>query len=128
MKISASQYAQSFYTLLSQAQDKDSVARKMLSYLEGSGHYRLLPEIMRLMKQIELREKGTVAVTVSSAHPIDTHTLSDILKKTVGSENVELTTRIVPGHIGGARVSTGSTQWDLTVAGQLQEMKKELIG
>lgn len=128
MKITAAQYAQSFYSLLQKAEDKDAVAEKMLHFLSASGKYRLLPEIMRLMKQIELRAQGKTAVTVTSAHPIDTQTLSDILKKTVGSENVELTTKLSSGYIGGARVATSTTQWDLTVSGQLQEMKKELIG
>lgn len=127
MNISASQYAQSWYEILSTARDKDSATHSLLQELHTAGKIKLIPEILRLMKAIELKKQGKIAVTVTTARTLPSETIQQILNATIGNRPAEVTMRTDTQAIGGAKVRTEHEQWDLTVSGQLNSMKQELL-
>lgn len=127
MKITAAQYAQSWYQILHEAKDRDAALKSLLDHLHVSGQLKLLPEIVRLISEIEQRETGTTQVTVTSAYELSHDAIEDILKKTLGHTKAKVKTQTDPELIGGARVRTQNEQWDLSVQGQLNSMKNQVI-
>lgn len=127
MKISASQYAHSWYTILSKAQDRDATAHTLLRNLNQAGKLKMLPEILRIMKKVELAIQGKTAVTVSSAHDLDPATIDALIAATLGTTSTEITVIKNPTLIGGATVRTENAQWDLTLAGQLNSLRNQLL-
>ncbi|MCW1929775.1 MAG: F0F1 ATP synthase subunit delta [Candidatus Kerfeldbacteria bacterium] len=127
MKITAAQYAQSWYQILRESKDRDAALKQLLDHLHVTGKLKLLPEIVRLIGEIEQKETGMTKVTITSAHELSKAIIEELLQKTLGHAKADVATLIEPELIGGARVRTQDEQWDLSVHGQLNAMKNQVI-
>jgi F-type H+-transporting ATPase subunit delta len=97
------------------------------------GHERLqeFPEIVAAYLELADRDSGIAEAEVTSARPLDEagrRTLEASIAQLAGSSRVRATYRQDPGLLGGAVIKLGSTVYDGSVRGQLEQMKERLVG
>jgi F-type H+-transporting ATPase subunit delta len=97
-----------------------------------TGHERLheLQQIIGAYLQLADRDSGVIEAEVTSARPLDEagrRILEQSVAKMVGSAQVRATYREDPTLLGGAVVKVGSTVYDGSVRGQLEQMKRRMV-
>jgi len=98
--------------------DSDPTFRQFLVVLADNRRLALLPEIAGLFDQLRAEAERVVKATVTSAQPLDESELEKLrasLRKRFG-QDVELTTAVDAGLIGGAVIDTG----DVVIDGSLR--------
>ncbi len=97
-----------------------------------TSHERLadLPEIVDAYLQLADKENGVVEAEITSARPLDEagrRTLEQSIATLTGETQVRATYTEDASLLGGAVVKVGSTVYDGSVRGQLQQMKQQLM-
>lgn len=97
-----------------------------------TGHERLheLREIVDAYLQLADENSGIVEAEVISARPLDEagrRTLEQGVAQMAGSAQVRATYREDPALLGGAVVKVGSTVYDGSVRGQLEQMRRRMV-
>lgn len=98
--------------------DSDPNFRQFLVVLADNRRLALLPEIAGLFDQLRAEAERVVKATVTSAQPLDESELEKLrasLRKRFG-QDVELSTAVDAGLIGGAVIDTG----DVVIDGSLR--------
>jgi len=98
--------------------DSDPSFRQFLVVLADNRRLALLPEIAGLFDQLRAEAERVVKATVTSAQPLDESELEKLrasLRKRFG-QDVELSTAVDAGLIGGAVIDTG----DVVIDGSLR--------
>jgi F-type H+-transporting ATPase subunit delta len=89
----------------------------------------LLREIVAEYAALEMAARGVNALTITSAKPLDSGELRDIvsqLEKIYG-KTFEVTQVVQPGLIGGLRILMGDRRVDGSVEGRFQELARTLF-
>ncbi|MBI2411132.1 MAG: F0F1 ATP synthase subunit delta [Candidatus Kerfeldbacteria bacterium] len=128
MRITAKQYACALFELLQDAPHDQwgTLSQGFLLRIYKRGETKLLPEILRYVDELQHQAAGTVPVTVTSAHTIDASVIEQALAKLLPHTAIDLNQRIDEQLIGGIRVETPNTRWDLSVHGQLHAIQQTL--
>lgn len=97
-----------------------------------TAHNRLteLPEIVTSYLHLADEDSGVVEAEVTSARPLDDagkRTLEQGVAQMVGGTQVRATYREDPSLLGGAVVKVGSTVYDGSVRGQLEQMRQRMV-
>ena len=95
-------------------------------------HLRLheLPEMVEAYLQRADQDNGVAEAEVTSAHPLDAagrQSLEDSIAKLTGGTSVRAVYREDPTLLGGAVIRVGSTVYDGSVRGQLEQMKQRMF-
>ncbi|MDO4587212.1 MAG: ATP synthase F1 subunit delta [Planctomycetia bacterium] len=103
--------------------------KSFLKTLTKRGRLDLLRDIHRQCHLINNKRKGRVAVTVTTAAPLDeatSATLTAKLRSIVGGEPI-MQTVVDPETIGGIIVRVGDTIFDASIATQLKNVRQQMI-
>ncbi len=97
-----------------------------------TGHERLheLAEIVQAYLQLADKDSGVTEAEVTTARPLDgagRRTLEASIAQLTGEGQVRATYREDPALLGGAVVKVGSTVYDGSIRGQLEQMKQRLV-
>lgn len=97
-----------------------------------TAHERLheLSEIVEAYLQLADKDSGVVEAEVTSARPLDEEgkrALESSVAQMAGTAQVRATYREDPSLLGGAVVKVGSTVYDGSVRGQLEQMKRRMM-
>jgi F-type H+-transporting ATPase subunit delta len=95
-------------------------------------HQRLhdLRQILEAYLALSDEEAGVAEAEIVTARPLDEnnrHLLEQQVARLAGGEHVRATYREDPSLLGGAVVRIGSTVYDGSVRGQLQQLKQRLV-
>jgi F0F1-type ATP synthase delta subunit len=128
MKATASQFASAWYSSLKSADVSqwDEISQRFLEHLHTAGNLKQLPHIKRLMKELETAERGVTEVTVRTAHDRSENDLLPLIKEVLGEQNVSVTLVSDDSLIGGIQIETRNKRYDLSLAGELRQLKKTL--
>lgn len=132
MKLSPKYYAEAWFQALTEkpADQMSATSQLFLKHVYGHSHGKWLPEIIRLMEQLEHLHNGTTAVKVRSAHPLSAQLLSQAVEQvmphaTTGKTAI-IQSVIDPAVIGGVQIETADQRWDLSLRGQLRHLTQTL--
>ena len=125
MKITAKHYAQALYESVKDlsATDRTPVIQKFLATLYSRGELKRLPEILRIVGDMEETDSGVVTVTVATARDMDTAAMEQVVKTVTGADNPLISQVTDEDLIGGLTVETKDKRWDMSVRGQLRALQ-----
>lgn len=86
-------------------------------------------EVIEAYRQLELKEKGIIEATVSSAQPLAKEAeekIKELVMKEFGSKHVEISHKIDENLLGGAKIQVGDTIIDATLKGRLTKLAYSL--
>jgi len=101
----------------------------LVRLLAQRGRLEMLPLIAAQFQRLLNRERGIVEATVTSARSVDvaeTKALTARIRTMTGAD-VDLTTAVDPGLIGGLTVRVGDTLLDASVRGRLERLREQLV-
>jgi len=101
----------------------------LLGVLERHGRLTVLPSVIRSFRR-RLNEKcGRVAMTLTTATPLDAAELASIRASLAASLGVEpmLTTRVDESLVGGAVLRVGDRVFDSSVRNQLDQLRRKIV-
>ncbi|HLI75510.1 MAG TPA: ATP synthase F1 subunit delta [Acidobacteriaceae bacterium] len=104
--------------------------RNFLAVVTGQERLHQLSGILDAYLQLADKDGGVAEAEVTSARPLDEagrRTLEAGIARLTGGAKVRATYREDPSLIGGAVVKVGSTVYDGSVRGQLEQMKQRLV-
>lgn len=108
----------------------EDLSRSFVAYLERVGERENLEAVLRSLERIESGRDGVISVEATLAHPADGATRQALEAKAAGlfpDQRVELSYRIDPELIGGARFRSEEILYDASLSGELGELKKALM-
>ncbi len=104
--------------------------RNLLAVVTAQERLHELPQITEAYLQLSDRDSGVVEAEVTSARPLDEagrRALEASVAQMAGSAQVRATYREDPSLLGGAMVRVGSTVYDGSVRGHLEQMKRRML-
>lgn len=128
MRVSPTQYATALFELLQRAPaaEHQKLMQQFLKNLYNEGKLKILPDILRAVEQLDYAKKGVVPVTVTTARTVDAAMIQETLKSLLPNQPTEVNAVIDESLIGGMRVETQDKRWDVSVSGQLKQLKNAL--
>ena len=117
----------------------DALARRLTlsptvrNFLAVMIHNLRLEELRQIIAAYLQRadsDTGVAEAEITSAHPLDAagrHSLEQSILQLAGSTSVRATYREDPSLLGGAVIRLGSTVYDGSVRGQLEQMKRQMV-
>lgn len=129
MRLTPKYYAQTWFALLTESKPGDwqTLSRRLLQHIYQHGHVKWLPEIVRLVAELQHRQDGTTAVTIRTAHALDAALLEQLVKAVLPTAKAVIEQQLDARVIGGARIETTNQRWDLSVKGQLNQLAQSLL-
>ena len=104
--------------------------RNFLAVVTAQERLHQLPEITEAYLQLADQDSGVLEAEVTSARPLDEagrRALEAGVAQMAGSAQVRATYREDPSLLGGAVVRVGSTVYDGSVRGHLEQMKRRML-
>lgn len=128
MKATPAQYARAWYDSLKAADSAqwDDISQRYLEHLHHAGDLNKISTIKRLMTDLETAERGVTPVTVRTAHDQSAESILPLVKDVLGEYAVDVTTVSDDSLIGGIQIETRNKRFDLSLAGELRQLKKAL--
>lgn len=132
MKISTKQYAQALYelTLGKSESEVGIVVEKFVKELAKNNQTKSATKIIDNFNNIYNRENGIIEAEIESREQLQTEVLEKIEKyliKKYNAKQIILNKKINPEIKGGVIIKAGDEITDLSVAGSLNRLRRELI-
>jgi len=101
----------------------------LLGVLERHGRLTVLPSVIRSFRRRLNEKQGRVAMTLTTATPLDEAELTAIRANLAGSLGVEpmLKVRVDETLIGGAVLRVGDRVFDSSVKNQLEQLRRNIV-
>lgn len=109
------------------------MSRTVRNFVAVVMHHLRLPELPGIVEsylQKADRDSGVAEAEVTSARPLDEagkRAIEQSIARLSGSGSVRATYREDPALLGGAVIKVGSTVYDGSVRGQLEQMKQRMV-
>ncbi len=130
MKLSAAQYAEAIYDLVSEGVPAKKAVQNLALTLRQNKASRLLPLIVERLAQIDDERQKQLRVRVISAEQLtkaDQSIITEGLAKRYGEyEKIILEPELDEQLIGGIKLIIGDTVIDHTIQAKLNRLKKKL--
>ncbi|MDY0302812.1 MAG: ATP synthase F1 subunit delta [Candidatus Moranbacteria bacterium] len=132
MKISTKQYAQALYelTLGKSESEVGIVVEKFVKELVKNNQIKSVSKIIDNFNNIYNQENGIIEAEIESREQLQTEVLEKIEKyliKKYKAKQIILNKKINPEIKGGVIIKAGDEMTDLSVAGSLNRLRRELI-
>lgn len=100
----------------------DSVAKNVAQFLVSEKRTADLPKVMREVASLRLQKEGIEEVQMTSAFPLDKALQKQILNE-INISKCIVNETIDKDVIGGVRIESNDTVFDLSVRSRLQKLK-----
>lgn len=132
MKISAKQYAQALYelTLGKSEAEVDVVIKKFTQELIKNNQAKMVQKIIENFGNIYNKENGIIEAEIQSRDQLSAESVAKIEKYLIekyGAHKIIFDKKINPQVKGGIIIKAGDEIMDLSVAGNLNRLKRELM-
>jgi F-type H+-transporting ATPase subunit delta len=127
-----------FSPYFSSAEKKDGVGKviengdeHLVRFLELLAERHRMPALFRIRKEFDrlwAEENQLLPVTIASAVELDDDTVKDLAKRIEDQtgRQIELTTTIDPGLIGGLQMRVGNMVYDASIKNRLEKLRREV--
>jgi F-type H+-transporting ATPase subunit delta len=127
-----------FSPYFSSAEKKDGVQKviengdeHVVRFLELLAERHRMPALFRIRKEFDrlwADENQLLPVTITSAVELEEDTVKDLAKRIEDQtgRQIELTTTIDPGLIGGLQMRVGNMVYDATIKNRLEKLRREV--
>ena len=108
----------------------DRTVRNFVAVVMNHQRLQELPEIVQAYLERADVERGVTEAEVTSARPLDAEgkrTLEASIARLTGGTSVRATYREDPTLLGGAVIRVGSTVYDGSVRGQLEQIRQRMV-
>ena len=108
----------------------DRTVRNFVAVVMRHGRLGELPEIVEAYLERADQDTGVAEAEVTSARPLDAEgkrTLEESIARLTGGSSVRAIYREDPLLLGGAVIRVGSTVYDGSVRGQLEQMRQRMV-
>jgi F-type H+-transporting ATPase subunit delta len=124
VRYSSSHYAKSLYELIEAApkDGQNKVVSDFVQTLIRHNRLNLIRSIILDFEKVWYEKNGLVKVQVETAKPED---VSKLLKHSLGKD-IEISEKVVPNLLGGARITVGDMRIDDTVRRRLSDLNTVL--
>ncbi|MBP7832115.1 MAG: ATP synthase F1 subunit delta [Candidatus Pacebacteria bacterium] len=130
-------YAEALHELVSvrTAAETGSIIKSFVDMLVKKRMIGKSDEVIEVYRQLELKEKGIIEATVSSAQPLAKEAeekIKELVNKEFGYKkskkvnDVQVIHKIDEKLLGGAKIQVGDTVIDATLKGRLAILQREL--
>lgn len=108
-------------------------SRTVRNFVAVVMHHLRLPELHEIVEaylQLADADNRIAEAEVTSARPLDQagrHAIEDSIVRLSGAASVRATYKEDPALLGGAVIKLGSTVYDGSVRGQLEQMKQRMV-
>ena len=128
MKFTVKSFAQDWFNALQKAKPSEwhAVSQAFLSELYRAGLSARLPEISRLISQMDYRAQGLIPVQVTSAREVPEDVIQAALEQVLPGKKTHVVRVNDHALIGGISVETLNQRWNLSVSGQLNNFVHKL--
>jgi F-type H+-transporting ATPase subunit delta len=119
--------------LLDSLAGRIGMSRTVRNFVAVVMHHLRLPELREIFEaylQLADRDNGVAEAEVTSARPLDATSrkaIEESIRRLANSGSVRATYREDPSLLGGAVIKVGSTVYDGSVRGQLEQMKQRMM-
>lgn len=106
------------------------LTQNFVGVLAGNGRLSALPQVVSAFATIAAAQRGEVAATVTSAHPLSAEQIEALRTKLTAREGreVKLKAAVDPAILGGLVVKIGSTQIDSSIRTRLNTLANAMKG
>ncbi len=106
------------------------LTKNFIGVLAGNRRLSALPQVVSAFATIAAAQRGEVAATVTSAHPLDAAQLETLRTKLTAREGreVKLKAAVDPAILGGLVVRIGSRQIDSSIRTRLNSLATAMKG
>ena len=127
-----------FSPYFSSAEKKDGVQKviengdePLVRFLELLAERHRMPALFRIRKEFDrlwAEENQLLPVTIASAVELDEDTVKDLAKRIEDQtgRQIELTTTVDPGLIGGLQMRVGNMVYDASIKNRLEKLRREV--
>jgi F-type H+-transporting ATPase subunit delta len=129
MKLTPRQLADSLYIALDDKTDTSKVARNFWKFLQKKKMTSKINQILLAFKTICQQKNPQLTVRVESAREVPEDILDKIksqFRKRYPQKTIQLELIINPELIGGIKLSTPSSQLDLSIKNRLLKLKEQI--
>lgn len=128
MRLTPKYYAQAWFSALTETEPAkwSEVSQRMLEHIYKHGNVKWLPEIVRLVTNLQHAQAGTTAVTVKTAHELNAQLITQLVQTVLPDAKAVIEQKIDTRVIGGTQIETTNQRWDLSVKGQLTQLAQSL--
>lgn len=121
--------ARAIYQAIDKSKDAKSIVHSFLAYLKEHRLINFIPEILKELENLNLKETDTVAANIASKEKLDDQTVKQIIKilKDKTKQNVLIKENIDENIIGGLVIKYQDKLIDLSLKNQLNNLHKQLI-
>ncbi len=125
-------YAEALHELVSgkTAAETGAIIKSFVDMLVKKRMIGRSDEVIEAYRQLELKEKGIIEATVSSAQPLAKEAeekIKELVMKEFGSKHVEISHKIDETLLGGAKIQVGDTIIDASLKGRLAILERQLV-
>jgi F-type H+-transporting ATPase subunit delta len=125
-------YAEALHELVSgkTAAETGAIIKSFVDMLVKKRMIGRSDEVIEAYRQLELKEKGIIEATVSSAQPLAKEAeekIKELVMKEFGSKHVEISHKINETLLGGAKIQVGDTIIDASLKGRLAILERQLV-
>lgn len=111
--------------------DTKALAKEIAAYLLAEGRVSELESILRDVMQYRA-DHSVIEAEVASAHKLSPDTLDEVKQLLTeaypAASDIQITSRLDPGLIGGILINMANEQLDMSVAAKLAKFKRSLAG
>jgi len=127
-----------FSPYFSSAEKKDGIQKviengdeHLVRFLELLAERHRMPALFRIRKELDrlwAEENQLLPVTIASAVALDDDTVKDLAKRIEDQtgRQIELTTTVDPGLIGGLQMRVGNMVYDASIKNRLEKLRREV--
>lgn len=102
--------------------DHEKFLRVFCEAIYTHGHWKWIPNIVRLVKKKIYAQEGIVEVRATVAHSFDQKKIAEYIAQLIPAKKPIITVNVDPTFIGGMRLETEETLWDISLKGQIQQL------
>ena len=105
-----------------------SPAHKLLLLLADRDRLTVVPDLLAVYRERLMEHQQVVRAEVTTAAPLTADRMAELRKQLaeITGRQVDMTTRVDPGIIGGVVTRIGSTVYDGSIATQLAKLRDKL--
>lgn len=121
--------AKSIFEAMRQSKDDKKIIANFLAYLQNHRLINFIPEILKELENLHLKDTDTVAVHIASRDKLDDKAVKHIVKilKDKTKHDILVKASIDESMIGGLMIKYQDKLIDLSIKQQLKLLNKQLI-
>jgi len=105
----------------------ENIAKGLLEFLKKTGQEQLLPEIINNLKKALLPQSSALVLSPIELSAIQKIKTQQLITKLAKQQVIDINFKVDSQVVDGLKIIVGDQVWDLTMAGQINQLADKLI-